>query len=121
MNKWRNRDEYIIKDELGRWINTEFPPVNFKKYPNYSGYKTPNQEYLFYQFAVLYYDVIIEYKGVKMLLVADLGGCNVADLNWDGISQIYATANDLIREFRLKDGKTLCEVVDDKTFSINIY
>ena len=67
---WDDREKYSKKDELGRGINTEFPPESFQRYPHYSGYRTPNREMLFYQFAVQYYDVRINYHGKEMILCA---------------------------------------------------
>lgn len=117
---WNDRDEYTKQDELGRWINTEFPPENFNKYPHNAGYRTANREMLFYQFAVQYYDMRISYQGQGIILYAD-DVCCVTDMEHNNISDEYPTANDLIKNFKFPDGKTLIDVVDDKNFQIDIY
>lgn len=117
---WNNRDDYSKQDELGRWINTEFPPENINKYPHNAGYRTANREMLFYQFAVQYYDVKIAYRGMNAILIADDEGCVVTDTEHNEISGYYPTANDLIKNFQFYDGKTLIDVVDDKDFDIDI-
>lgn len=117
---WNNRYEYMIQDDLGRWINTEFPPENFERYPHNAGYRTENREMLFYEFAVQYYDTRISYQGKDMILLAD-EECCVTDMEHIEISEYYPTANDLIKNFRFPDGKTLIEVVDEKNFAIDIY
>lgn len=118
---WKDRDDYSTQDEMGRWINTEFPPDNLNKYPNNSGYRTSNREMLFYQFAVQYYDVTIEYRGLQAILIADEEGCVMTDIEHNDICDMYPTANDLIKNFKFSDGKTLIDVVDDRDFKIDIY
>lgn len=117
---WNDRDKYAKKDEIGRWINTEFPPESFNKYPHNTGYRTANREMLFYQFAVLYYDMRISYQGQEMRLYAD-DECCVTDMEYNEISQYYKNANELIKNFKFFDGKTLLDVVDNKSFKIDIY
>lgn len=118
---WNSRYDYIKQDELGRWINTEFPPVSFYQYPNNSGYKNSNSEMLFYQFAVQYYDLRIEYDGREYLAIIDDDGAYIADTLYNRISDIYPTANDLIRHFAFSDGGHLGELVQDaKRISIDI-
>lgn len=116
---WKNRHDYSKKDDLGRWINTEFPPDSFNRFPSNSGYRTSNREMLFYQYGVLYYDMRIRYQDKDMILYAD-DECCVTDMERNEISEYYPTANDLIKNFRFTDGKTLIDVVDDKNFYIDI-
>lgn len=108
---WTNRDDYTVQDEKGRWINTEFPPDSFNQYPHNSGYKNANAEMLFYQFAVLYYDLRIEYQGEIYLAIVDDDGAYIADVEYNRTSEIYSTANDLIKEFIFPDGKYLQDIV----------
>jgi hypothetical protein len=108
------------QDEKGRWKNIEFPPDSFRKYPHKTGYRTANREYLYYQFAVQYYDVCVTYRERTFNLIADSGGCSVEAKSGERISDLYPTANDLIKEFRFDDGKSLSDVVDDKNFIIDI-
>ncbi len=118
---WKNRDEYIKQDINGRWINTEYPPDSFIQYPNNSGYKNANAEMLFYEFAVQYYDLRIKYQGSEYLAIVDDDGAYIADSLYHRISDIYPTANDLIKYATMPDGKHLYELVRDaKRISIDI-
>lgn len=118
---WKDRNDYSKQDDKGRWVNTEFPPENFDKYPHNTGYRTSNREMLFYQFGVQYYDVIVEYCGQKAILIADGDGCVVTDPNHNEISETYPTANDLIKNYNFPNGNRLIDAVDDKNFKIDIY
>lgn len=118
---WKNRDEYIKQDSFGRWINTEFPPDSLSQYPNNSGYKNANAEMLFYQFAVQYYDLRICYGGQHFLAIVDDDGAYIADAHYNRISDIYPTANDLIKNATFPGGKRLFELVQSaKQISIDI-
>lgn len=118
---WNNRDEYAKQDSIGRWINTEYPPDNFTQYPNNSGYKNANAEMLFYQFAVQYYDLRIKYQGKVYLAIVDDDGAYIADHLYNRISNIYTTANDLIKDAIMPGGKHLYELVSNaKQISIDI-
>lgn len=118
---WKNRDEYIKQDGAGRWINTEYPPDSFTQYPNNSGYKNANAEMLFYQFAVQYYDLRMKYQGNEYLAIVDDDGAYIADHLYHRISDIYPTANDLIKHAIMPGGKHLYELVRDaKHISIDI-
>lgn len=118
---WKNRDEYIKQDGIGRWINTEYPPESLIKYPNNSGYKNADAEMLFYQFAVQYYDLRIKYQGKEYFAFVDDDGAYIADSLYCRISDIYPTPNDLIKYAVMPDGKHLYELVrDTKQISLDI-
>lgn len=110
---WKNRDDYSVQDEKGRWINTEFPPDSFNQYPHNAGYKNANAEMLYYQFAVMYYDLRIEYQGEDYLAIVDDAGAYIADVEYNPISETYPTANDLIKNFTFPDGKCFPDIVKD--------
>lgn len=120
---WKNRDEYSKQDSVGRWINTEFPPDSFSRYPNNSGYRNSNSEMLYYQFGVQYYDLRIKYQGRDYLaIVDDDNGAYIANPSFCRISEVFPTANDLIKHFTFPDGKPLIELVRDaKQISLNIF
>jgi hypothetical protein len=120
-NMWKSRKDYTVQDELGRWINTEFPPESFEKYPYSSGYSNFNKEYLFYQLAVDFYDVSVTYKGHKYIIYVDDEGCFMTDETGQQVSENYPTANDFIREFRFPDGVGLLDIVDTDEIFVDIY
>ena len=116
---WKSRKDYSEQNNLGQWFNTEFPPEVKDPYHKYHGYKTWSREALFYTFAVLYYDAHIKIGDEEMLLIADDDdGCCVTDTDYNDISPDYPTANDLIKEFRLPDGRSLLDAVDSNDFYI---
>ena len=118
---WKNRDEYIKQDDYGRWINIEFPPDSYTQFPNNTGYRNTNTEMLFYQYAVQYYDLRIEYQGVEYLAIVDDDGAYIADRDYEMITDVFPTANDLIKSFTFPDGKRLIELVQSaKLISIDI-
>lgn len=117
---WSNRDDYSKQDERGRWINTEFPPDSFTKYPSYSGYRTINREYLFYQYSLMLYEVMVTYNGKNYILVTSEDGCYVLNEDGEEISPVYPTGNDLIKEFRFSNGLSLLDIVDYKDVNIDI-
>ena len=51
-------DEYFVgRDVFGSPYNKKYPP-DYKKYGSqFSGYASPNQEFFFYDYAVLRYDL----------------------------------------------------------------
>ena len=118
---WKSKKDYIIQDELGRWINTEFPPDSLEKYQSYSGYRNLNRETIFYQYSLMYYDVIFDYKGKRYRLVTSSEGNYVADEDYERLSEIFNTGNDLIKEYRFPDGKGLLDIVDDPDLIMDIY
>lgn len=59
---------YIMEDSEGYPYNSEFKPDFVTNGDRYHGYKTNNQDAIFYYFAVQGYDLTFSYKGVKYYL-----------------------------------------------------
>lgn len=59
------KKDYVRKDLAGRWFNAKYPPDFKTNGDKYDGYKTGNEEVLFYDFAVLGYDMAFSYKGKR--------------------------------------------------------
>ncbi len=59
-----NRD-YILEDSNYYQYNSEFKPDYAKNGDKYHGYRTNNQEAIFYYFAVQGYDLTFSYNGGK--------------------------------------------------------
>ena len=88
---------------------------------SFYSYKNANAEMLFYEFAVQYYDLRIKYQGSEYFAIVDDDGAYIADSLYHRISDIYPTANDLIKYATMPDGKHLYELVRDaKRISIDI-
>lgn len=116
--------DYVQEDGRGGWMNTEFPPDSFEKYPRFTGYRTENAECIFYQFPVMMYCLSIEYKGKKYWALDNGRGVScITDEDFNQISDDYPTANDLIRGFAFPDGKRLLDFayMSDDEVKINIH
>lgn len=60
---------YIGRDVFGYPYNMKYPP-DYQKYGRqFSGYATPNQEFFFYDYAVLCYDGRFTYRGKDYYIV----------------------------------------------------
>ena len=102
-------DKYRVSPRLFRQIFRLFRLSNFK------------QRVSVLSVCSKYYDVLIEYKGNRYILVADDNGCSVTNEIWDDLSPEFLTANDLIKDFRFPDGEGLLDIVDNQDFKIDIY
>lgn len=118
------RDEYTRRDEKGRWINTEFPPESFSKYPTREGYRTINAMLLFYEYAIMCYCLEVHYKGASYRVLWDGGdeSC-VTDMDYNQISDTYSTPIELLKRYRFPDGNTLVDLayMSEKEASIDIH
>ena len=108
---------YVHAKDWGYDYNLEFPPHN-GVFNHYSGYDTPNQEDLFYRFAVLEgEDWHIAYKGEKIRINRDFEGkASLIDEDWKVLRE-WKDANTMIKELTIK-GKHLYEIVDDLDYII---
>lgn len=104
--------EYILTDSEGYPYNSEFTP-DFKKYGDkYHGYQTNNQEALFYYFAVLGYDLQFEYNGLTYHFLSTEEYVAHTDENFAQNLEIYPSANEMIKTYKI-DNLPLLSIVDD--------
>lgn len=106
------KDPSIKTDLSGYPYNSKFPPVCDKKGYSYHGYKTPAQECLFYDFAVLGYDLMIQYKSQKYYFMVDTDCVWLSDEVFTAMIQRFENGNDALEHFVI-DGKPLYELVDN--------
>ena len=112
---WKHREDYERKDKKGRWINIEFPPESFERYPHTNGYKTENEEALYYQYVLQCYNLRINYKGEEYLALVGTDESCITDPDFNQISESYPTPIDLIKNYRFPDGKSLPDIVQNDT------
>lgn len=105
-----NRD-YILEDSDGYQYNSEFKP-DYEKYGDkYHGYKTNNQEAIFYYFAVQGYDLTFSYNGEKYFFLSTVDYVARTDQNFSIDLEVFSNANEMIRTFKI-DGVPLIDIID---------
>ena len=105
-------DPYIRKDLAGFPFNGKFPPQeNAHNGGIYHGYKTPAQECLFYDFAVLGYDLMLKYKGKSYYFMVDEDCVWLSDCAFTAMLKRFDNGNDVLTHF-LIDGQPLYQLVD---------
>lgn len=104
--------EYILTDSEGYPYNSEFKPDFVKHGDKYHGYKTNNQEAIFYYFAVLGYDLQFEFNGTTYYFLSTEDYVARTDGNFSQDLQVFADANEMIKTFDI-DGKPLVSIIDD--------
>ena len=78
----------------------------------YHGYDTPAQECLFYDFAVLGYDLMVKYHGKSYYFMVDDNCVWLSDSNFCEMKQKFKNGNDVLEHFMI-EGKPLISIVDD--------
>lgn len=104
--------DYILTDPDGFPYNSEFKP-DFEKYGDeYHGYKTNNQEAIFYYFAVLGYDLQFEYNETTYYFLSTEDYVARTDGNFSQDLEAFANANEMVKTFEI-DGNPLVSIIDD--------
>ncbi len=104
--------DYVGRDLFGNPYNKEFPP-NQEKYGNrYGGYKNANREALFYDFAIVHYDIQFEYEKESYYLLIEPTHAARCDENFNEEYEVFPDPNTLIKELVIGDHK-LVEIIDD--------
>ena len=107
------KDSYILNDLAGYPLNGKYPPKGNAKNGNmYHGYDTPAQECLFYDFAVLGYDLMIKYQGQHYYFMVDEDCVWLSDSTFCAMTQMFKNGNDVLENFFIK-GKPLASLVDE--------
>ncbi len=102
---------YIMEDSEGYPYNSEFKPDFVTNGDRYHGYKTNNQEAIFYYFAVQGYDLTFSYKGVKFFFISTEDYVAQSDKNFSEDLEVFPNANEMIKTF-LIDGTPLLDLID---------
>lgn len=105
------KDKYIRKDLAGYAFNGKFPP-NDSQNNMYHGYRTPAQECLFYDFAVLGYDLKIRYHDKAYYFMVDDDCVWLSDEKFTAMIRRFSNGNDVLENFKI-DGKPLWQLADE--------
>ena len=100
--------KYIGKDLCGFDFNMKYPPTNGP----YHGYKTDKEETLFYDFAVLGYDLSFTYKGKNYYFLTEDNYVANCDETFNIEYERFEDAIDALENFTI-DGKTLVDLIDE--------
>lgn len=106
------KESFIRKDLFGYPFNGRFMPADSCDTNLYHGYATPAQECLFYDFAVLGYDLKIAYHGVYYYFMVDKHCVWLSDENFSAMRKRYENGNDVLLNFCIDD-KPLYKLVDE--------
>lgn len=104
------KDIHIRKDLFGHPFNGMFPPTD-KESDIYSGYSTPAQECLFYDFAVQGYDLKIKYNGNYYYFMVDTDCVWLSDKSFTEKKKKFKNGNDVLKNFII-NGKPLYQLTD---------
>lgn len=93
------KDNDIKFDLAGYPYNGKYPP----NCPGsqYNGYKTPAEECLFYDFAVLGYDLMIKYQGLSYYFMVDEDCVWLSDEKFTAKKQKFSNANEALETFMI--------------------
>lgn len=104
---------YILYDLAGYPFNGKYPPKGNTKNGNmYHGYDTAAQECLFYDFAVLGYDLKIKYHDKYYYFMVDDDCVWLSDSAFCEMREKFKNGNDVLEHF-LIEGKPLISIIDD--------
>lgn len=104
--------QYVQEDVNGYRYNSEFKPDYVKNGNRYHGYKTNNEEAIFYQFAVQLYDLRFEYEGVVYYFLSDEESVTRTDSSMKKTIETYEDGNDVIKKFTI-NGVSLLDLIND--------
>lgn len=107
-----NKKKYVRQDQTGRWFNAKYPPDFKKNGDKYDGYKTGNEEVLFYDFAVMGYDMSFSYKGKSFFFLSEPDYVALCDEHFTKEYQRFDDGNTALEQF-LIDGKPLIKLVNE--------
>ena len=105
-------DSYIRFDLAGYPFNGKYPPKEHNKGNLYHGYDNPAQECLFYDFAVMGYDLMVKYQGETYYFMVDEDCVWLSDEQFAAQIQRFSNPNEVLETFVIS-GKPLIFLVDD--------
>ena len=102
----------VGRNLMGYPYNKKYPPVDFSKGNLYHGYSDSFRETLFYDFAVLGYDLEFSYKGTTYHVTSDgADGVWLSDPKFTAKLEHFPSGNAFLENFRI-DGHRLIDLID---------
>ena len=101
----------IALDLCGYRYNKKYPPNKERYGESYGGNKNNAEEVLFYDFAVLFYDVSFKYKGKSYYLLTESDHVAVCDSHFSEEYETFKDAVELIENYHI-DGRSLLGLID---------
>lgn len=101
---------YVKRDLADYPYNAKYPPTNPSS-NKYHGYGTAARECLFYDFAVLGYDLMVKYHGRTYYFMTDTDCVWLSNENFTAMIERYKDGNDLLEHF-LIEGTPLIRLID---------
>lgn len=106
------KNSYIRYDLAGYPFNGKYPPRDGDKNGNlYHGYRNPKEECLFYDFAVLGYDLMFSYHGKEYYFMVDEDCVWLSDENFTAMTQRFDSGNDVLENFMI-EGTPLIQLIN---------
>ncbi len=103
-------------DLLGYPFNKKYP-ADFKSYGSKNGgYSSPFRSTLFYDFAVLRYDLEFSYHGKRYYCLSERDYVALCDCNFREEFKRFDNANVFIETFEV-EGRKLIDVIDDLDYA----
>lgn len=103
--------KYVGYNLAGYPYNCKYPPDTQRFGTNYEGYANIAEGILFYDFAVMGYDVEFSYKGRKYYLLND-GEAHLSDSRFSQRIQSFEDPMDLIEHLEI-EGRRLIQLLDE--------
>ncbi len=100
------------RDLAGRWYNKKYPG-DYKRYgSDYHDYPNEDRETIFYDFAVMGYDLMFSFNGQKYYVLYIGWWVALSDENFSKVIQRFENANLLIENLEI-EGHKLIDIIDD--------
>lgn len=106
------RKDYVINDLAGYSFNGKYPPDYKLNGGLYHGYKNGKEETLFYDFAVLGYDLKFVYKGESYYFLSEENYVARCNDHFTEEFERYSDGNAALEQFCI-DGKSLIHLIDE--------
>ena len=109
INRDNDHRPYVGYDLMGFPYNSKYPPNKAKYGDSHDGYASKAEGVLFYDFAVMGYDVEFRYDGKMYYLIND-GTAALCDSKFSQRYEIFDSPIDLIENLKI-DGHTLLQLI----------
>jgi hypothetical protein len=104
------KEDYVMNDLMGYPYNGKYPPKGDKR-GIYHGYSSDKEETLYYDFAVLGYDMAFTYGGKRYYFMSDPEYVALSDEHFTQEHQRFENGNAALEKFKI-DGKSIIELID---------